>query len=138
VAGEGNEGGGISMFWVVDCFKCRGKEEEDHHSRNLRRKIEVGRMRLRDDDNKGRIRVLRSVIGDLDRDAFPATSFVGGGGAYMSAYTVSVPWRGEVHHRPASIGSFSAPSTEIKDYNSLSCQRDIVDAIPEWQYTTQH
>lgn len=93
VAGEGKAGGGISMFWVVDCFKCRGKEEDDHHSRNLRRKIEVGRMRLRDDDSKGRIRVLRRVIGDLDRDAFPATSFVGGGGAYMSAYPVSVPWR---------------------------------------------
>ena len=127
------------MFWVVDCFKCRGKEDDDHHSRNLRRKIEVGRMRLRDDDNKGRIRVLRSVIGDLDRDAFPATSFVGGGGAYMSAYPVSVPCLGgEVHHRQASIGSFSTPSIEIKDYNSPSCQRDIVNAIPEWQYTTLH
>ena len=76
----GNAGGGISIFWVVDCFKCRGKEEEDHHSRNLRRNIEVGRMRFSDDDRSGSIRVLSKVIGDLDSDVFPARSFIGFGG----------------------------------------------------------
>lgn len=82
----GSEGGGISRFCVVDCFKCRGKEEDDHHSRNLRRNIEVGRMRFRDEDRKGRMRVLRNVIGDRERDVLPAISFVGGGGVYISAY----------------------------------------------------
>ena len=80
VARGANAGGGISIFWVVDCFKCRGNEEEDHHSRNLRRNIEVGRIRFSDDDRSGSIRVLSKVIGDLDSDVFPARSFIGVGG----------------------------------------------------------
>jgi hypothetical protein len=81
VAEGGNAGGGISLFWVVDRFKCRGNEEEDHHSRNLRRNIEVGKMRFSDDDNSGRIRVLSKVIGDLESDVFPARFFIGVAGA---------------------------------------------------------
>ena len=74
----------MSRVWVVDCFKWRGKEEEDHHSRNLRRNIEVGRMRFREEDKRGRILVRRRVNGDRERDVLSAISFVGGGGVYMS------------------------------------------------------
>jgi hypothetical protein len=45
---EGSVGAGRSSVGEVEDLRWRGKEEEDHHSRNLRRKIEVGRIRLRD------------------------------------------------------------------------------------------
>jgi hypothetical protein len=91
----------------VDCFKWRGKVEEDHHSRNLRRNIEVGRTRLRDEDSKGRIRVLRRVIGERDRDVFPAMSpGGGGGGVYCLAYIFI---KERIHCRWALIVSVSSP-----------------------------
>ena len=75
----------MSIFWVVDCFRCLGKEEEDHHSRNLRRNIEVGRMRFREEARRGRSRVRKRVIGERERDVFPARSFAGTGGVYNLA-----------------------------------------------------
>lgn len=48
--------------------------------------MEVGSTRPRDEDIKGRIRVLKRVIGERDRGAFPAMSLGGGDrGVYILA-----------------------------------------------------
>ena len=57
----------------MEDFKWRGKDEEDHHSRNLRRNMEVGRIRFREDARMGRTLVRRRVIGERDREALFAT-----------------------------------------------------------------
>ncbi len=48
--------------------------------------MEVGSTRPRNEDIKGKIRVLRRAIGERDRDAFPAMSLGGGdGGVFILA-----------------------------------------------------
>ena len=48
--------------------------------------MDVGSTRPRDEDIKGRIRVLRRAIGERDREAFPAMSPGGGdAGVYILA-----------------------------------------------------
>ena len=70
----------------MDCFRCRGKDEEDHHSKNLRRKIDVGRIRLRDEASRGKSFVRRKVMGERDKDVFPAISAGIAGGACHEHY----------------------------------------------------
>jgi hypothetical protein len=78
----GRAGAGRSRDWVVDCLRWRGNEEEDHHSRNLRRNIEVGRIRFRDEARRGKSFVRRKVTGERDREVLPAISAGTAGGGY--------------------------------------------------------
>jgi len=96
LSGVAIEGGGRSRDCVVEDLRCRGNDEEDHHSRNLRRKIEVGRIRFSDDASSGRIFVRRRVIGDREREELLAASFGGASGAfdqcgYSRVYVVMRP-----------------------------------------------
>jgi hypothetical protein len=87
------KGGGRSRDWVVEDLRCRGKEDEDHHSRNFRRNMEVGRTRFSEDARRGRILVRSKFSGERDRDVFPAISWDGEGGGYCymnsRGYTLS-------------------------------------------------
>jgi hypothetical protein len=73
---DGSVGAGRSRVGEVEDLRWRGKEDEDHHSRNLRRKIEVGRIRLRDWPRSGRRDVRRNVSGERDSEVLPATPFL--------------------------------------------------------------
>lgn len=86
---SGTDGGGRSSDWVVDAFRCRGKDDEDHHSRNLSRNIDVGRIRFKDDARRGRSRVRRKFIGDWVSDGFPATSLGGTSGFFCQSHRVA-------------------------------------------------
>jgi hypothetical protein len=74
----GRAGDGISRDCVVEAFKCRGNDEEDHHSRNLRRNMDVGRIKVNDDVSVGRRVVRKKVKGERVREVFPAKDFDGG------------------------------------------------------------
>jgi hypothetical protein len=50
-------------------LRWRGNDEEDHHSKNLRRNIEVGRIKFKDDARRGKTLVRRRVIGERESDA---------------------------------------------------------------------
>jgi hypothetical protein len=50
-------------------LRWRGKDEEDHHSKNLRRNIEVGRIKFNEEARRGKIFVRRRVIGERESDA---------------------------------------------------------------------
>jgi hypothetical protein len=65
----GRDGAGRSRDWVVEALRWRGKDEEDHHSKNLRRNIEVGRIKFNEEARRGKIFVRRRVIGERESDA---------------------------------------------------------------------
>lgn len=73
----GRDGAGISRDWVVEALRWRGKDEDDHHSKNLRRNIEVGRIKFKDDARRGKTFVRRRVIGERESEALFA-ELVGG------------------------------------------------------------
>ena len=70
--GDGSVGGGMSSDSFVEDLKCRGNDDEDHHSRNLSRNMDVGRISVNDELSRGRSRVRR-------RDEFSGTPVFGGG-----------------------------------------------------------
>jgi hypothetical protein len=69
----------------VEAFKCRGNDEEDHHSRNLRRNMDVGRIKVNDDVSVGRRVVRKKVNGERVKEVFPAKDF-DGGGVYVNIF----------------------------------------------------
>ena len=64
----------------MDALRWRGNDEDDHHSKNLRRNMEVGRIKFNDDARRGRTFVRRRVIGERESEALPAELVGGGGG----------------------------------------------------------
>ena len=58
----------------MDCLRWRGNDDEDHHSRNLRKNMDVGRIRFNDDAKRGKSFVLMKVMGDRDKEVLPAKS----------------------------------------------------------------
>ena len=80
----GRDGGGISRDCVVEDFRCLGNDDDDHHSRNFKRKIDVGRIRVRDEPRIGRSFSGMNVKGDRTGDALPGTFFGREGGVYVS------------------------------------------------------
>jgi len=86
---EESFGAGRSRVGDVEAFKWRGKDEEDHHSRNFRRNIDVGRMRFNDCPRSGRRDVRRNVRGERESEVLPAISLVAG---TSGTYDQFWPW----------------------------------------------
>lgn len=76
----GRDGAGTSSDCVVEALRWRGKDEDDHHSKNLRRNIEVGRIKFKDDARRGKTFVRSRVIGERESEALLAELIGGIGG----------------------------------------------------------
>lgn len=63
-------------------LRWRGKEDDDHHSRNLSRNIDVGRMRFSDHPRNGSSFVRRTVMGERVEEPVAGPIFVVDEGVY--------------------------------------------------------